>query len=132
MAYCTRPLCQVSTLLTPSPWGKKKNYLGINAALSRREIRCSCKALLPLFLRSLTGIRSPYPYFVVYYDRPILVSSLDHWRHGEKLSKKERRPLYEEKKCMTSQIAASARLQTLSGLAHSRAARRSGEPCGKG
>jgi hypothetical protein len=40
-------------------------------------------------------IRSRYPYFVMYYDRPILVLSFDRWRGREKLSRKEQRSSYE-------------------------------------
>jgi hypothetical protein len=41
-------------------------------------------------------IRSRYPYFAVHHDRPISASSLDRRRGREKLSRKERRSLYEE------------------------------------
>lgn len=41
-------------------------------------------------------IRSYYPYFAMYLDRPILVLSLDRRRGYETLSRKERRSSYEE------------------------------------
>jgi hypothetical protein len=67
--------------------------------LSRREIRRSCKALLPvdpaLSCRNMP-IRSRYPHFAVHHDRPISVSSLDRRRGREELSRKERGSSYEE------------------------------------
>jgi hypothetical protein len=55
--------------------------------LSRTEVHCSCKTLIPSILRSYRNmpIRSYYTHFTVHHDRPISVSSLDRRRGREKL-----------------------------------------------
>jgi hypothetical protein len=70
-------------------------------------------------------IRGHHLHFAVYHDRPISVSSLDRRRRREKLSRGGRSDdRSKERGCMTSDIAASARLQASGRLAHPRYSRR--------
>jgi hypothetical protein len=95
-------------LLTPSPW---KNASALMQPLSCREIRRSCKALLPSILRSHTGICPSAA------DTPtLLCTTIGRSQYYlsivgkavKKLSRKERRSSYDEGGCMTSDIALSA------------------------
>jgi len=76
-----------------------KKYLGINIApLAQRDppqLQGFIIVDLALLSRNML-ICSRYPYFAIYYNRPILVLSLDCRQGCKKLSKKERRLSYEE------------------------------------
>jgi hypothetical protein len=96
----------------PSDTLAVKKCLGINTAplIQRDPPQLQGPVTInPVLSSRNIPIRSRYPHFTIYYDRPISVLSLDCRRGRKKLSRKERRSLYEEGGYMTSDIALSAR-----------------------